>query len=138
MDRKRIVFFIGGIVLGSVLVYFMLIKGKKFPAWMPEDRVKDQIQGTRLELTPKSTCVLNCINVKPEEIGPFVANGDVLFSKSDTRKKPYPVYQIEGKTEKGVEMVIFTETNSKTQVTKVLNIELKQKSQLQKCSCDSL
>lgn len=138
MDRKRFVYFVIGIVVGSILVYFMLIKGKKFPAWLPEDRVKDQIQGTRLILTPKSTCVINCINVKPEEIGQFIADGDVLFSKSDTRKKPYPVYQIEGKTAKGVEMIIFTETNSKTQVTKVLNIEPKEKSQLQKCSCDSL
>ncbi|UPT65399.1 MAG: hypothetical protein M0D57_12615 [Sphingobacteriales bacterium JAD_PAG50586_3] len=138
MDRKRFVFFIVGIVLGSVLVYFMLIKGKKFPSWLPQDRVKEQIVGTRLILNPKSTCILSCNNIDPKEVGIAISNGDVLFSKSDTRKKPYPVYQIEGKTTTGVEMVVFTETNSKTQVTNILNIEVKQKSQLQKCSCDSL
>jgi hypothetical protein len=138
MDRKRLVFFILGTVAGSVLVYFILIKGKKFPAWLPEDRVKDQIQGTRIELTPKATCIINCINSTPQEIGGVIADGEVMFSKSDTRKKPYPIYRIEGKTTTGVSLAVFTETNSKTQITKVINIDLNEKSQLQKCSCDSL
>jgi hypothetical protein len=136
MDRRRLYFFIFGIVAGSVFVYFILIKGKKFPAWLPADRVKDQIQGTRIELTPKATCIITCTNIAPKEIGAILADGDVLFSESDTRKKPYPVYHIAGKTAKGQEVTVYTETNSKTQVTLVLEIVPKEKSQLQGCNCD--
>lgn len=136
MDRRRLYFFIFGIVAGSVFVYFILIKGKKFPAWLPADRVKDQIQGTRIELTPKATCVITCLSVAPKEIGAILADGDVLFSESDTRKKPYPIYHIAGNTAKGQEVIVYTETSSKTQVTKVLDIVPKEKSQLQDCNCD--
>ncbi len=138
MDRKRLAFFIFGTVAGCVFVYFILIKGKKFPAWLPQDRVLEQIQATRIEVSPKAACYIKCLNISNQEVGNILATGDVNFSESDTRKKPYPIYHIEGKASNGLELVVYTETSSKTQVTTVHEVTTKQKSQSQKCNCDSI
>lgn len=138
MSRTRLAYFIFGIVAGSVFVYFILIKGKKFPAWLPADRVKEQIKGSKVVLSPKATCMLKCIGVPQEEVYTLITEtGDVVFSKSETRRKDFPIYHIEGLVS-GKSIVVLTQSNSKTQETTIQSIDIKEKSQLQVCNCDSL
>ncbi len=138
MSRTRLAYFILGIVAGSIFVYYILIKGKKFPAWLPADRVKEQIKGSKVVLSPKATCMLKCIAVPKEDVYTLITEtGEVVFSDSETRRKPYPIYHIEGLVA-GKSIVVLTESNSKTQETTIHLVDTKEKSQLQTCNCDSI
>lgn len=138
MSRRRIAFFIAGTVLGSVFVYYVLIKGKKFPAWLPKDRIKEQIKETPLELSARTQCMLNCYGIKAEEISAVVDNGEVDLGDSKPRRNPRPIYAIDGKTTSGVAVRIYTETNTFRNITTILSIDKKEPALGDKCDCPAL
>lgn len=138
MSRRRLTFFIVGTLLGCVFVYAVLIRGNKFPAWLPKDRIKEQVKETPLELSPRTQCMLTCYGMKAEDISAVVDNGEVLLSESQPRRDPRPIYAIDGKTLAGVEVRIYTETNTYRNVTTILSIDKKVAVATEKCDCPEL
>jgi len=94
---RRIRLFIIGILIGSLVVWGFLFRGRTFPAWTPEGRVLEALQEHPIRITSEARCMLNCNKITDEDILALIADGDVLFSESDIRGKDIPEYVVEGK-----------------------------------------
>jgi hypothetical protein len=94
---RRIRLFIIGILIGSLVVWGFLFRGRTFPAWTPEGRVLEALQEHPIRISSEARCMLNCNNITDDDILALIADGDVLFSESDIRGKDIPEYVVEGK-----------------------------------------
>jgi hypothetical protein len=94
---RRIRLFIIGILIGSLVVWGFLFRGRTFPAWTPEGRVLEALQEHPIRISSEARCMLDCYKISDEDILALIADGDVLFSESDIRGKDIPEYVIEGK-----------------------------------------
>ena len=94
---RRIRLFIIGILIGSLVVWGFLFRGRTFPAWTPEGRVLEALQEHPIRISSEARCMLNCNQISDDDILALIADGDVLFSESDIRGKDIPEYVIEGK-----------------------------------------
>jgi hypothetical protein len=94
---RRIRLFIIGILIGSLVVWGFLFRGRTFPAWTPEGRVLEALQEHPIRISSEARCMLNCNKISDEDILALIADGDVLFSESDIRGKDIPEYVVEGK-----------------------------------------
>jgi len=92
---QRFKFFGFGIAIGSTMVYFMLIKDRDFPAWLPEDRVLE-------ELTMNPIFIANGVTLPFADslLPQRIHSSDVLFDESNVREKPCREYQLESETER--------------------------------------
>jgi hypothetical protein len=109
---RRIQLYLFGFILGSVLVYFGLIRNRpddSLTSWLPQNRIILQLDTNKLVLATKAECYMNCQGLKPEELKMLIHHGEVNFSKSEVHAKPYPKYAIEGKTLSGKQMRLFCE-----------------------------
>ncbi len=120
---RRLKFYLIGVALGCVLVYFMLLKDRERPAWMPKGRVLEQIARSSVIFTDKASCALQMQGLSEEEIKTFITdNAQVDFAKSDTRRKPCPMYYIENKNRKNLHAKVEV-CDSVSTVHWVLNTE---------------
>ena len=94
---RRIRLFIIGILIGSLVVWGFLFRGRTFPAWTPEGRVLEALQEHPIRISSEARCMLNCNKITDDDILALIADGDVLFSESDIRGKDIPEYVVEGK-----------------------------------------
>ena len=94
---RRIRLFIIGILIGSLVVWGFLFRGRTFPAWTPEGRVLEALHEHPIRISSEARCMLNCNHITDDDILALIAEGDVLFSESDIRGKDIPEYVIEGK-----------------------------------------
>ena len=94
---RRIRLFIIGILIGSLVVWGFLFRGRTFPAWTPEGRVLEALQEHPIRISSDARCMLDCNKISDEDILALIADGDVLFSESDIRGKDIPEYVVEGK-----------------------------------------
>ena len=94
---RRIRLFIIGILIGSLVVWGFLFRGRSFPAWTPEGRVLEALQEHPIRISSEARCMLNCNHITDDDILALIADGDVIFSESDIRGKDIPEYVIEGK-----------------------------------------
>ena len=94
---RRIRLFIIGILIGSLVVWGFLFRGRTFPAWTPEGRVLEALREHPIRITSEARCMLNCNKITDDDILALIADGDVLFSESDIRGKDIPEYVVEGK-----------------------------------------
>lgn len=92
---ERFKFFGFGISIGSIMVYFMLIKDREFPAWLPGDRVIE-------ELTMYPIIVENGVEIPFADslLALHIEDSDVLFDESNVREKPCREYQLESEAER--------------------------------------
>jgi hypothetical protein len=94
---RRIRLFIIGILIGSLVVWGFLFRGRTFPAWTPEGRVLEALSEHPIRISSEARCMLDCNHIADEDILALIADGDVLFSESDIRGKDIPEYAVEGK-----------------------------------------
>ena len=94
---RRIRLFIIGILIGSLVVWGFLFRGRTFPAWTPEGRVLEALSEHPIRISSEARCMLECNHIADEDILALIADGDVLFSESDIRGKDIPEYVVEGK-----------------------------------------
>jgi hypothetical protein len=98
---RRLRLFIFGILLGSLVVWGFLFRGRTFPAWTPEGRVLESLQEHPVKISNEARCLLDCNKISDQDILQLIADGDVLFSQSDIRGKEVPEYVVEGKGTSG-------------------------------------
>jgi len=92
---RRLRLYLIGVAIGVVVVYFMLLYKRDRPSWMPQGRILEQIAASEIIFTEKALLNIHSLNLNEEEIKKSITkNGSVIFSKSDTQRKPCPVYFI--------------------------------------------
>jgi|GEM_PF-966440 len=101
MNKKRILrgflFYVGGLVIGSFLVYQLWIKNRPdLPSVWPEGSVKQKIGRSQLIWDPQAACYSACYQLSDTVVKEFVSKGDVRFGVSKPRRNPHPVYVIDG------------------------------------------
>ena len=103
---RRLALFIFGILLGSVFVYAILVRGRSFPAWLPSDRVMEALREYPIQISAQLRCELACLKLENQDVASILADeeADVLFDESDIRGKEKPEYVIEGKIQSGKKM----------------------------------
>jgi hypothetical protein len=91
----RFKFFAIGVGLGCLIVYGLLIKDRDFPAWLPGDRVLE-------ELAVDSIIIGNDIQLPFADslLKEHILNSDVLFDESKVRDMACREYQLESDTER--------------------------------------
>jgi hypothetical protein len=95
----RIGYYLGGFSIGLVVLAFFL-NGKKVSCdYGPEARVLKNINSKKLEILPEFKEAFLNKNIDSTEINTALKFGNILFSESDTRKKPCGVYYIENTSE---------------------------------------
>jgi hypothetical protein len=126
---SRIFTYFIGILLGSLMVYMLLIRGRErnLMGWLPGNRVTQQIGEQPLNISEKAACQLACIGISQEEVKELIISGSVNFSKSIVKAEPCPVYHITGKTETQIFFV---------QVCKEDSVLIDVSKETDQCDCD--
>ena len=129
---RRIKLFLFGAIIGTLIVYFSLIRGRdrNLLAWLPKERVLQKLQENELIYTLQANCSMECGNISKAEVQQILMTGEVIFSKSRVKEKPCPVYVVEGKANERSLRILFAVCE---QETKMLNaIDLSKESS---CEC---
>ncbi|MDT7831883.1 DUF4258 domain-containing protein [Flavobacteriaceae bacterium S356] len=94
---KRIGYYLIGLSLGSVVVFFIW-KGKDVSFdYGPDARTLKSIRVKKMIYSNDALNTLSKNSLDSTAIQSILLNGDVNFSKSDQRKKPCGEYYISGK-----------------------------------------
>ncbi|MEZ4937679.1 MAG: hypothetical protein R2799_08805 [Crocinitomicaceae bacterium] len=91
---RRIKYYLIGLGMGLVMTFFIF--GNRGCSWLPENRVKEQIENGILVRSDSMKCILECNEISDDFIFTLIEKGEVLFSESETQKEP-KVYVIEYK-----------------------------------------
>ena len=73
-----------------MLVYVMLIRDRDFPAWLPEDRVLEELAADSIAIAEGLHLTFSDSTLRSK-----LEDADVLFKKSIVRNEPCREYQIE-------------------------------------------
>jgi hypothetical protein len=95
---SRIFTYFVGIALGSLLVYVLLFRGREdrnIGGWLPGARVLTKISESHFSISPQADCMKDCLGISEQELKASFSNANVIFSKSEAKTKPCPVYYIE-------------------------------------------
>ena len=92
---QRLGYFGFGVGLGCLIVYALLIKDRDFPAWLPEDRVLEELAVDSIIVSPE-------LGIKfPDSILiEKILESDVLFRESVVRDTECREYQLESEKER--------------------------------------
>ncbi|MCF8276204.1 MAG: hypothetical protein K9J17_05660 [Flavobacteriales bacterium] len=92
---QRFGYFAFGTALGCLLVYALLIRDRDFPAWLPADRVIE-------ELAVDSVVIAQGIELPFADslLVSRIKESDVLFNESKVRDTPCKEYQLESDLER--------------------------------------
>jgi hypothetical protein len=93
---RRFAFYLLGVGLGSILVWFTLIKGRTdLPDMWPQGRVRDMFARAQFQPDSLSFCWLNCFKATPKDLSQFIQTAQVRFGQSKPRETP-KIYVLEG------------------------------------------
>lgn len=91
----RLLYFGFGTGLGCLLVYFMLLKDRDLPAWLPSDRVLEELTQGPIDIANGVVVPLN-----DSLLVSAIMNSDVIFSESIVRDALCRTYQLDSKMER--------------------------------------
>ena len=103
----------------------MLFRGTDRTYWLPENRVKEQVNKSTFIFSEHAKCILQCKQISEEEVKEVLKTGEVNFSESDTHGVPCPSYAIEGTSHNKKLRVLLTifEKDSTAEITTAINME---------------
>ena len=97
---KRFGYYFGGFSIGLVILAFFL-NGKKVSCdYGPDARVLKNINSKNINYSKTANDFIIANKIDTTQINYILYRGDINFSKSESRKKPCGIYQIEGAIEK--------------------------------------
>lgn len=94
---NRLKYYLIGLGLGSLLVYFMLVRNRKdLPVWTPNDRVLQELQ-----LADSISVSLGVsIPFQDSILKTRIESSSVIFSESDVRSDSCRTYQLDSDQER--------------------------------------
>jgi hypothetical protein len=91
---RRLKIYLIGVVLGSLLSYFLLIRNRDFTWWTPERQILMRLGVYHLNWEPKTRCILSCFGKDSSFFLTSLDSAMVDFKRSNTQLKPCPEYLI--------------------------------------------
>jgi len=126
---RRFKLFSIGLGLGIVVV-IIFFGSRDLNTWTPQARILTTIDSSAVELSPRTICQLNCLDLDDGEWKSIQSTAKVNLSESSTRKKPCPVYLLNSKYMEE-EYTLIWEVCEHDERVKLLNISRSGK----KCNC---
>jgi hypothetical protein len=90
---KRVWLFVIGAVLGSIIMYFFVMKDRNIYLG-PEAVIITKIKENKPRVSEKAHCLMECLGVTGSDIKELIENADVDFGASDVHGKPCKSYII--------------------------------------------
>src|SRR3972149_467530 len=129
---RRLKFYGFGVVLGLALVYVLLLRGRDFGFWTPENRVLEKIRKTELLFTNNAECMMQCLNISRGEIKHIIDSTAIVnFDESNVHTAECPIYLLEDLDKYEVQFLVQSCDSTST----ILNIT-KTGDEKQSCDCD--
>jgi len=92
---KRIRYYLIGVILGTLVVYFMFGSRTDIGCdYFPNARVLKNLRTKPLVISDVADCQKSCLNLDSTDIKMLFAAGVVNFSESEPRKKPCGEYKL--------------------------------------------
>lgn len=114
---KRFRYYLIGVTLG-IFISFFFFKGRGC-AWLPENRVKDEILESVILYDDAIKCQMKCYWISESDLFELFYSGDVLFSESEPNGNP-KTYVLQGKSSDGKEFkVTFALEDTISIITKI-------------------
>jgi len=130
---RRILLFLAGIILGCVMVYFTLIRGKNRTYWLPGNRVKELILKSKIVYSSHARCMMKCRQIDIDHVKSILQNGDVNFSESNVRNASCPSYAVEGNIPGNRKIrIVVTTADSVAKIETAIDLDFKKDS----CLCN--
>lgn len=121
---RRIRLFVFGVVLGSLVMYFLVFKNRNVYK-SPSEVIHGKLMSHAMQLSLKAQCNMQCYHISESEIKEILIQSEVNYSKSKVHEKPCPFYALEGKTSKGRNLrVEFAECDSLTKVLSAMDLSI--------------
>jgi hypothetical protein len=83
-----------GVLLGSVLSYFLLFHDRQFPAFWPAGVVKERLARSKYYSNTSSDSLMQCLALDPNYFIAALPESEVVFRHSLPRRHPCPVYAL--------------------------------------------
>lgn len=90
---RRLRLFLIGVVLGSVIMYFYVLKDKNIYK-TPKQVIKEKLLHFPLQLSTKAACQITCNHLDTAQLRKVWINAEIEFGKSKVDAKPCPIYNI--------------------------------------------
>jgi len=90
---RRLRLFLIGVVLGSVIMYFYVLKDKNIYK-SPKEVIKEKLLHFPLQLSTKAACQVKCNSLDTAKLRKAWKDAEIDFNLSKVREKPCPIYHI--------------------------------------------
>lgn len=128
---KRVAYYGLGLALGTILVFFIFGGRKDIRcSYFPNQRVTNDFAQKEVRMSDLAACQRDCLALDSLDVKQFFAAGDVDFSASEPRKKPYGYYKIS--TELPENRIVTATIENQDSVVVFLDIRQEGRS----CPCD--
>ncbi len=94
--RKRFALYGFGFIMGLGLVFFFLGGKNASCNWLPNDRMLNIIRSKQIIYSDNINEAISTKKIDSTDINEILINGDIDFSKSQTKNKPCRNYLIRG------------------------------------------
>lgn len=98
--KRRFALYGFGFILGIGLVFFFLGGKNASCNWLPNDRMLNIIRSKQIQYSENIKDAIATKEIDSTDINYLLLDGDIDFSKSQTKNKPCRNYLIEGKKDK--------------------------------------
>ncbi len=98
--KKRFALYGFGFFLGILLVFFFLGGKKASCNWLPNDRMLKIIRSKHINYSESINDAITTKKIDTADINNILINGDIDFSKSQTKNNPCRKYLIHGEKDK--------------------------------------
>lgn len=116
---SRFRYYLIGVTLGIVISFFFF-RGRGC-AWLPENRVKNELLESVILYTGEMECALDCNNLTEADIYELFNSGDVLFDESEPNEET-KIYVLEGESAAGKKFkVAFKLKDTISQLYKIID-----------------
>lgn len=117
--KRRFKLFGLGVLIGSVLVYFLILRNRDIFKG-PQDVIFEKMKHGALVITDNGKCRMKCKNITEEDVKALMTYGDVNYSESQVHEKPCPFYAVDGKSKDGREIRIVYRLCTNDSLTEVI------------------
>src|ERR1051326_2270659 len=97
-----------GVLLGVILSYFLLFRGRDLGFWTPGNRVLEKLRLSEIVYTENAECKLQCLNVSKGEIRKLFDSTEKVDLDSSNVHGKCPIYIIRGKGDNDLKVTVST------------------------------